>query len=905
MVKVNPGGLPMKLISISSRRASRDAVAILTLAAVFAPLQLLGPDGLLAAPPEPLASFSLPGNLGSFPAAGNQDDPAIARGDDQYLVAWTDDRTSLFDASGNSGSARDVYAARLDAGGNLIDTTPIVISQRPHDQYDPSVFWNGSQWLVTWTGTIPYGPLYTHRIEAARVSAAGEVLDSEPIVVYAGGNSEDDLMGAASNGQDWALVFSETYQDGFNTRVRLVGKRVTPSGAVLSAPYYLFNPSCCYYFFRGGLAYVNGVYMAVFEGYVDSFNYGIFGVRMSDNLQTLDSYPLTLTQIAMQGETHFYSTPNIASDGNLFFVGWQLYNTADNTSQIYGARVDASGQSQDGNGFPISAPLPLQLFFQPQLAYDGSQWLVGWDDGGLNMARVNISGNVLDPGGIDLQLPYGSLAGSGAGGVQAVWSEARVTGPMPLDAFTAHISSSLVVGPDACVALGAPSQTQADLAAGSTGQLLVYRSAISGEQRILAHPLDSSGQALTSEPIPLAAGDVDAPRVAFDGDNYLVVWSNGAGAVLGRRVAQDGTVLDAAPIAVLSGAAPDVAGRSGQFVVAATHGGGAYAARVGGDGVVIDTPPLLLRTPVTGGPRAASLGTYWVIAYEYTATADGSEVEMALVDGGGGVLGPFAVSSVGDGIAAHRPAITAGDMALIVWQDARAGADDLNLYGRRFSANITFADPASGLAVLTADGNQSGAALAWDGAQFLTDFTDDRNVVNSIDVRTDIYRGWVPTSGPVPEPAGLPLYMDSVPEIDAAVSALDGNSLYAASVFDSGSPYTAYRIRLRFAGLPSAVGDQGGPVARATRLLASYPNPANPGVQIQFVLGQPGTATVEIFNVRGARVRTLRAASLPAGEHELRWDGKDDLGRPTPSGTYLYRLRAAGVVDQGKLMLVQ
>jgi hypothetical protein len=135
---------PSNAVIQASIAGLRAIFWLLTAAAVLSPLLALRPDRAIAAPPEPLAAFSLPGDLGSFPAAGNQDDPAIARGDDQYLVAWTDDRTSLFDASGNSGSARDVYAARLDADGNLIDTTPIVIDQAENNQSNPAVYWNGS-----------------------------------------------------------------------------------------------------------------------------------------------------------------------------------------------------------------------------------------------------------------------------------------------------------------------------------------------------------------------------------------------------------------------------------------------------------------------------------------------------------------------------------------------------------------------------------------------------------------------------------------------------------------------------------------------------------------------------------------------------------------------------------------
>ena len=52
------------------------------------------------------------------------------------------------------------------------------------------------------------------------------------------------------------------------------------------------------------------------------------------------------------------------------------------------------------------------------------------------------------------------------------------------------------------------------------------------------------------------------------------------------------------------------------------------------------------------------------------------------------------------------------------------------------------------------------------------------------------------------------------------------------------------------------------------------------------------SATVEVFDVTGRRVRTLLDGGLPAGRLEVSWDGSDDHGVTVPTGMYFVRLRA-------------
>lgn len=80
----------------------------------------------------------------------------------------------------------------------------------------------------------------------------------------------------------------------------------------------------------------------------------------------------------------------------------------------------------------------------------------------------------------------------------------------------------------------------------------------------------------------------------------------------------------------------------------------------------------------------------------------------------------------------------------------------------------------------------------------------------------------------------------------------------------------------------------------ALALLGNHPNPFNPGTTIRIALPAAGRAVLAIHDVRGRLVRTLHDGVLPAGEHEVRWNGVDRAGRRVASGVYRARLTAGG-----------
>ncbi len=88
-------------------------------------------------------------------------------------------------------------------------------------------------------------------------------------------------------------------------------------------------------------------------------------------------------------------------------------------------------------------------------------------------------------------------------------------------------------------------------------------------------------------------------------------------------------------------------------------------------------------------------------------------------------------------------------------------------------------------------------------------------------------------------------------------------------------------------------------------LAQNYPNPFNAGTRLEFVLSERSAYSLTIYNILGQTVRRWEGTGYMAGIHALDWDGRDDDGRPVPSGVYLYALRAQDHAQTKKMILVK
>ncbi|MCI0697336.1 S8 family serine peptidase [candidate division KSB1 bacterium] len=74
---------------------------------------------------------------------------------------------------------------------------------------------------------------------------------------------------------------------------------------------------------------------------------------------------------------------------------------------------------------------------------------------------------------------------------------------------------------------------------------------------------------------------------------------------------------------------------------------------------------------------------------------------------------------------------------------------------------------------------------------------------------------------------------------------------------------------------------------------------------IAFELPEPAAARMRIFNILGQRVRTIFDGDLPAGRHEMFWDGTDDRRQPVAAGVYFYEISTPFGVGRKKMLLLR
>ncbi|MBN1447545.1 MAG: T9SS type A sorting domain-containing protein [Bacteroidetes bacterium] len=152
-----------------------------------------------------------------------------------------------------------------------------------------------------------------------------------------------------------------------------------------------------------------------------------------------------------------------------------------------------------------------------------------------------------------------------------------------------------------------------------------------------------------------------------------------------------------------------------------------------------------------------------------------------------------------------------------------------------------------------------------------------------------------------------------------ALAALDSDGDGFSNGVELQDPEGSWQIGQPFPGDPALVTNPGDPTdfpnttsvellpgtARHFILEGNYPNPFNPVTTIRFEIPERCGVQLEIFNAQGARVRTLADDSMDAGVYEVRWNGRDDTGRPVESGVYLYHLRAGKVSSMRRMVLLK
>jgi subtilisin family serine protease len=337
------------------------------------------------------------------------------------------------------------------------------------------------------------------------------------------------------------------------------------------------------------------------------------------------------------------------------------------------------------------------------------------------------------------------------GGSSGRWT--AVTGVHQVDAFVDslgaivesnegnnHLATTYTVGPSDKIA--------ARIAYGGSVSLVVWedsRNARDGgtDKDIYATRIDSTGKVLDPKGIPISnrAGDQTEPTVAWNGESFLVAWSDGravAGTdIFSTRVLADGTVTNPNGVS-LTGALDDQ------------------------------------LYPVA---RANSDKTWLVVWQDARNGGSGTDIYGQRVDTSGGKLGGnIAVSHAERD--QRRPSVAAiGSTWFVVWGDRRPNTptdtadSDSDIFGARVASNGTVTDPA-GIKISAAAGDQSNPSIAANNTRYLVVWSDYRSKTS-----LDIFGARVSASGQVQNTAGIPIAKTAKSEAAPALSAIGTNWL--------------------------------------------------------------------------------------------------------------------------------
>jgi large repetitive protein len=324
-----------------------------------------------------------------FQAAEAQDNPTLAFDGANFLVVWDDRRDSC-----------DIHGARVTPQGTVLDTAGIAMSPAVGGQYRPAIAFGGASFLATWDDYRG-----DDNVCGSRVTPQGVVLDTAGIDISQAANGQQ-FPALGFDGTNF-LVAWQDYRDGsgfsdiYGARVTLQGAVLDPAGFVIShAANDQRDPA---------LVFDGTNFLVVWNDVRDGGDWDIYGARVTPQGQVLDTAGIAISQNA-----NAQCYPALAFDGANFFVVWYDRFNGGTSSDIRGARVTPTGTVLDTAGIAISQSDGNQSY--PAIASDGTNLLVVWSDwrgGGGNVygARVTPQGMVLDTAGFDIsRAPSGSIS---------------------------------------------------------------------------------------------------------------------------------------------------------------------------------------------------------------------------------------------------------------------------------------------------------------------------------------------------------------------------------------------------------------------------------------------------------------------------------------------------------------
>jgi len=85
----------------------------------------------------------------------------------------------------------------------------------------------------------------------------------------------------------------------------------------------------------------------------------------------------------------------------------------------------------------------------------------------------------------------------------------------------------------------------------------------------------------------------------------------------------------------------------------------------------------------------------------------------------------------------------------------------------------------------------------------------------------------------------------------------------------------------------------------------TFPNPFSTSITCDVNIAKYTNVDLDVFNIRGQQVRSLKSGSTDPGSLFITWDGKDEAGRICPAGVYFLRLQTDEGISYKKVQFIK
>jgi len=174
---------------------------------------------------------------------------------------------------------------------------------------------------------------------------------------------------------------------------------------------------------------------------------------------------------------------------------------------------------------------------------------------------------------------------------------------------------------------------------------------------------------------------------------------------------------------------------------------------------------------------------------------------------------------------------------------------------------------------------------------------------------SDNFTNFTWTAPEMEEVLGYNIYLDNLDEFYGSTTNLE----WIFSGLENGQTYTAGIKAIYSSGMSEIVTieftyggtDVNDTPQLVTELRDNYPNPFNPQTNIAFSLKNKTFVNIEIYNVKGEKIKTLVNDELECNSYNYVWNGTDNHNKSASSGVYFYKMKAGNYVATKKMILLK